>query len=355
MDSAVIEAPAPKARGRVGARTVNLALQGGGSHGAFTWGVLDRMLEDSRLEFEGISGTSAGAMNGAVLAYGLASGGRERARELLERFWMQVSREAAWGPVQPTWLDRVFGNPNLDLSPLYHGFDLLMRMLSPYQFNPFGLNPLRRLLIETIDFGVLRRAQTPRLYVSATHVTKGKLRVFAGKDISVEALLASACLPFLFQAVEVNGEHYWDGGYMGNPTLYPLIHACQSRDIVMVQINPFNRDSLPMAPTAIVDRINEISFNSTFLQEARAMGLINRLLAQGLLDEGTCGLRSMHLHVIGAEERMAHLNLSSKFNADRAFLHELRDLGRETASAWLDQNFERIGENSTFEVESLFA
>jgi NTE family protein len=360
MDSAITSdqqpVPAiPAGAGTPATRTVSLALQGGGAHGAFTWGVLDRLLEDGRLSFEGISGTSAGAINGAVLAYGLAVGGRQRARELLDTFWGRVAHQASLSPFQPTWLDRLTGNPHLEMSPAYIGFDLLIRVMSPYQFNPGGFNPLRDTLLGVVDFKVLREMQDVRLYVSATNVQKGKLKVFAGPELSVDALLASTCLPFLFTAVEINGEYYWDGGYMGNPTVYPLIHACQARDVIVVQINPINREAVPRTPTAIVDRMNEISFNSTFLREIRALSLINRLLEQSMLEEGTCGLRPVFMHMIGDELQMQKYGVSSKLNADWCFVQTLRKLGRDAADKWLADHFDQIGVRSTFEVESMFA
>lgn len=346
-----VAAPATARRRR---RTVSLALQGGGSHGAFTWGVLDRLLEDGRLGVEGISGTSAGAVNGAVLAYGLAAGGNDAARRLLAQLWERVAESARLGPFQPTPWDRFTGNPNLDASPTYAVFDLLTRITSPYQFNPFDWNPLRDLLADLIDFDVLRRAKRPRLYVSATNVTRGQLKVFAGDELSIEALMASTCLPFLFRAVEIDGEAYWDGGYMGNPTLYPLIHACDARDVVVVQINPIRRPEVPMMPTDIIDRMNEISFNSTFLREVRAMGLINRLLEERELDEKSCGLKPVYLHMIGDEAAMDGLSASSKLNADRAFLERLFADGRARADQWLEDCAPELGKRSTFDAGALF-
>ncbi|MGP1395616.1 MAG: patatin-like phospholipase family protein [Inquilinaceae bacterium] len=332
-------------------RTVSLALQGGGSHGAFTWGVLDRLLDDGRLRFEGISGTSAGAINGALVAQGMHQTGTQAARDHLARFWQAVGHRAAFTPFQPTWLDRVTGDRNLGFSPGYAAFDLLMRVASPYQFNPFDYNPLRELLGDVIDFASVEEDGSPRLFVSATDVRRGRLKVFEGRALSVDALLASACLPFLFQAVEIDGDHYWDGGYMGNPTLYPLIHACRSRDIVIVQINPITRADVPTTPSEILDRMNEISFNSTLLREARAMGLINRLLGQQALDEDTCGLRPMYLHMIEDPGALANLGPASKLNADMGFLRELFALGSAAAGRWLDDHFDDLGRRSTFGVE----
>jgi NTE family protein len=355
MDGAVTPGPAAPAAGSAPARRrVNLALQGGGAHGAFTWGVLDRLLEDGRLDFDGVSGTSAGAMNGAALVYGLVTGGRERAREALDRFWGNVARQALLSPFQPSWIERLTGSANLDMVPGYAAFDMLARLYSPYVFNPLGWNPLRDVLRGVIDFEVLAEAQSTRLYVSATDVRRGKLKVFTGADISVDALLASACLPHLFQAVEIRGEHYWDGGYMGNPTIYPLIHSCAASDIVVVQINPIERATVPVTPTQILDRMNEVSFNATFLREARALELINRLLQNRQLDEGTCGLRPMFLHLIGDEDGMQDLTVSSKLNADWAFLNRLKEGGRRAAGRWLETSWERIGHESTFVVDSMF-
>ncbi|WP_225889843.1 patatin-like phospholipase family protein [Indioceanicola profundi] len=335
-------------------KTVNLALQGGGSHGAFTWGVLDKLLEDGRLGVEGISGTSAGAVNGALLSYGLLTGGRETARELLHRLWRRLAKANAFGPMSPSWLSGLTGDPHLDCHPVYAGFDLMIRMMSPYQFNPLGLNPLQDVLCGLIDFDVLRKATGIRLYVCATNVTQGKLKVFTGAELSSDCLLASACLPFLFQAVQIDGEHYWDGGYMGNPTIYPLIHDCTARDILVVQVTPVERPSVPTTPTAIVDRVNEISFSSSYLRELRSVELINRLIAEGRLTAEEAGMKPVHLHRIEAEERMARLGVSSKLNADWGFLTELRDLGRDCAARWLEQRYDSVGTESSYEVGRFF-
>lgn len=339
----------PPARPRVG-----LALQGGGSHGAFTWGVLDRLLELDRLDVEAISGTSAGALNGALLSYGWLTGGPQGARDLLYRFWRRVAKANAFGPLSPSFLTQLTGNPNVEAHPVYAGFDLMIRMMSPYQFNPLGLNPLVEVLGDLIDFKILREAREHRLFVSATNVTQGKMRLFQGKDLSVEALLASACLPFLFQAVAIDGEHYWDGGYMGNPVMDPLIKQCTTNDIIIVQVTPLHRPEVPKAPTAIVDRINEISFNSIFLRELRSIELVNRLLTNGAMTPEGSGMRLIHLHRIEAEEQMTHLGVSSKLNADWGFLQELRDMGRAAADAWLKAHGTALGRYSSFETGPLF-
>ena len=344
-----MSAAKPK-KARQAPKTVSLALQGGGSHGAFTWGVLDRLTEEDRLRFEAISGTSAGAMNGALMSIGLNKGDPALARRLMGDLWRQVSSHNAFSPFQPTWFDRLWGNHNLDMSPVFNAMDMVSRISSPYQFNPFDFNPLRDLLADLVTEEDLKSAVSPRLYVSATDVMEGRLKVFTGEEVSVESLIASACLPFLFQAVEINGRHYWDGGYMGNPTLYPLIHSCQSRDIVIVQINPLRRAELPTNPTTILDRANEISFNSTLMREVRALRLINRLLDEGYLDEKKCGLRPMYIHRIEAEVEMADLTASSKLNTDWSLLERLFELGRETADRWLEETYLSIGKEGTFDI-----
>ncbi|MEC9344090.1 MAG: patatin-like phospholipase family protein, partial [Pseudomonadota bacterium] len=237
-------------------KTINLALQGGGAHGAFTWGVLDRLLDEERLAFEGVVATSAGAMNAAVLAYGLTEGGRKGAQSALANFWRRVSHAAALGPLQPTLLEKLTGARALENSPAFLMFDLVTRTLSPYQFNPFNFNPLRNVLEQSIDLEAVRSAKCPlKLHLCATNVRTGKVKVFANNDISVDAVMASACLPFLFQAVEIDGEAYWDGGYMGNPAIFPLIYACDTPDVLVVHINPIERMELPKTAFDIMNRI----------------------------------------------------------------------------------------------------
>jgi len=251
-------------------KAISLALQGGGAHGAFTWGVLDRLLEDERIVLEGISATSAGAMNAAVTAYGLAEGGRQGARQALANFWRRVSHAGDFSLLQPTLLDRLMGNRGLENSPAYVLFDMMTRLLSPYQFNPMNYNPLREVLTQVVDFEALRQSRCPvKLYLSATNVRIGKVKVFANDEITADAVLASSCLPFLFQAVEIDGEAYWDGGYMGNPAIFPLIYHCGSRDVVIVHINPLERAELPRTSTEIMNRINEIKLSSRLRRGAQ--------------------------------------------------------------------------------------
>jgi NTE family protein len=340
----------PKA---AGPRPINLALQGGGAHGAFTWGVLDRLIEDERLSFEGISATSAGAMNATVCAYGLAEGGREGAKKALAAFWRRISHAASFSPLQPTLLDRMTGNRTLEWSPAFIALDLVSRLLSPYQFNPFNFNPLREALVQSVDFDVLREARCKvKLYLSATNVETGKIKVFQNADIGPDAVLASGCLPFLFQAVEIDGQHYWDGGYMGNPAIYPLIYHCDSRDVVIVHVNPMNRPHVPHTAMEILNRINEISFNSSLMREMRAISFVTRLIEDGELDSNT--MKQMMIHEISAEEVMADLSVASKLNADWEFLTNLRDVGRARAEAWLEAHFDQLGRESTVDIRAKY-
>jgi len=335
-------------------RTVSLALQGGGAHGAFTWGVLDRLLEDERVKIDGISATSAGAMNGAILVYGMISGGREGARALLREFWQRIAKSGQFSIFQPTPFDKFLGNHNLDNSPVYQMFDIWTRIFSPYQFNPGNTNPLRDVLEDLINFERLKHASSSiKLFVNTTNVRTGKIRVFKQKEMSVEALLASSCLPHLFHAVEIDGEHYWDGGFMGNPAMFPLIYNCRASDIIIVEINPIIVDELPDSARAIIDRMNSISFNATMMREMRAIALVTRLLEQHRLT-GRSNLRRIYFHMIQAEKEMANLGASSKFNLDRDFLELLFDLGGRTAEAWLAKNFCTLGVDSTIDLHKLF-
>jgi NTE family protein len=334
-------------------KPINLALQGGGAHGAFTWGVLDRLLEDDRLVIEGISGTSAGAMNGAMIAYGYTVGGRDGARAALERFWRRISDAWMLSPFQPSWFDRMFGWGGLDYSLGYQTFDALSRMYSPYQFNLIDLNPLRDILTEVCDFEHVRGCKKIRLYACATNVRSGKIKIFTPEEITPDALLASACLPQLFRAVEIAGESYWDGGYLGNPALYPLMYNSSARDVVLVQVNPIRATSVPTTAREIADRVNEISFNATLMREMRAIHFVTKLIEERRLSDPD-HLRQIYFHIIEAEQVMARLGASSKLNGDWDFLCELRDLGRERTAAWLDANFAAIGTKSSLDIDGLF-
>lgn len=326
-------------------KTVNLALQGGGAHGAFAWGVLDRLLEDERMGFEAITATSAGAMNATVLAYGLAEGGREGARKALANFWRRVSHAAMTGPLQASPWDRVTHNHALDSSPSFVFFDILSRMLSPYQFNPLNWNPLRHVLEDSVDFERLRATTKVKLFLSATNVRTGKVRIFNTCEVTPDAVLASACLPFMFQAVEIDGDPYWDGGYMGNPAIYPLIYNCGSRDVVIVHINPLAREGTPKTAQEILNRINEISFNSSLMREMRVIHFVTRLIDEGKISDGD--MKRMLIHSIADDELMSTLSVTSKLNGDWEFLTHLRDVGRARATSWLDECFESLGKETT--------
>ncbi len=338
---------------KAGKKPVALALQGGGSHGAFTWGVLDALLESDMFDVTAISGTSAGSMNAVITAYGLEHGGALKARAMMQTYWERIAQCGVFSPLQPTLFDRMTGNSYLEYSPFFMGLDFMTRFLSPYQFNPLGLNPLRDLLEEMIDFEKLRRCRQIELYLSATNVRTSGLNIFSTADITVDAVLASACLPFMFKAVEIDGEHYWDGGYMGNPTLYPLIHATKAQDIIIVQINPINRPAVPKTATSILDRINEISFNSSLIHELRGLLHINKLIKANHLSNGTFGLRHLHLHMIGDEALMGTLSYASKLNTDLEFLTQLRDAGRKAAQGWIDQHYAMVGHDCTVDFADL--
>ncbi len=334
-------------------RTINLALQGGGAHGAFTWGVLDRLLEEKYLGFEGLSATSAGAMNAAVFAYGLAVDGRDGARKALAGYWKRVSDAASLGPLQPSPIDRMLGDHKLAWSPAFSLMGFVTRVLSPYEFNPSDYNPLRNVVEQSIDFEVLRHPDCPvKLFLSATNVRTGKVKVFAGQEISVSAVMASACLPTMFHAVDIDGEAYWDGGYMGNPALFPLIYNCKSADIVIVHINPLYRKELPYAAGDILNRINEISFNSSLMREMRAVSFVTGLVKQKRIVDHD--IRQILMHSITDDEFMGALSPTSKYNADWDFLIFLRDQGRKCANEWLASNFGKLGVESSVDIDSLY-
>jgi NTE family protein len=334
-------------------KTIDIALQGGGAHGAFTWGVLDRLLEDGRIEFEGVSGTSAGAMNAVVLADGFHDGGPEGARAALRDFWRAVSRSARFSPFQRTPLDRWLGRWTLDTSPGYLFMDLMSRLFSPYDLNPFNLNPLRALLGRLIDFDRVNHCHQLKLFLTATNVRTGQPTVFRQPRITVDTVMASACLPFVFQAVEIEGDEYWDGGYTGNPALFPLVDECRSRDLVIIQINPIVREGRPRAARDILNRLNEITFNSSLIKELRSITLLKELIEVERLEHER--YRDMFIHRIHADEELEGLGVSSKLNAEWQFLTHLHAVGRQVAERWLAENFEKLGKESTLDLDALFA
>jgi NTE family protein len=330
---------------------VDLALQGGGSHGAFTWGVLDRLIEEPWLKIEAISGTSAGAMNAAVLASGWIEGGSAGAKAALDTYWRRVSRTAAFSPLQRSPFDRLMRRWTLDTSPAYLAFDLMTRMLSPYDINPFGLNPLRTILAEIIDFDRLARAPI-KLFITATSVRTGRGRIFRNGEITADVLLASACLPTMFQAIEIDGEPYWDGGYAGNPTITPLVRESDGQDTILVQINPRERAEPPRSAAEILNRLNEISFNSPLMKELRMIALLRQVADAGN-GEGARWAR-MRTHRI-KNDRLAAYGASSKLNAEWEFISLLKEEGRHSADEFLAVHGADLGERSTADLDVLLA
>ncbi|ABS66080.1 patatin-like phospholipase family protein [Xanthobacter versatilis] len=330
---------------------VDFALQGGGSHGAFTWGVLDRLLEETWLEIEGVSGTSAGAMNAAVLADGYAAGGRQGAQQALESYWRHVSEAARFSPFKRSPLDKMFGRWSLDSAPGFLFMDIMTRMFSPYQYNPLGGNALAPILAKQIDFERLR-ASPIKVFITATNVRTGRPRVFRNAEITPEVLMASACLPTLFQAVEIDGEPYWDGGYSGNPTLAPLVSELTSDDTILVPINPLERPGTPKTPSEILNRLNEVSFNSVAVKELYMMAMLQRHASELSGDTEACNWARMRVHIV-RNPIMATLGFSSKLNAEWDFLTMLKEEGRKAAQVFLDDHGHDIGKASTVRFEEL--
>lgn len=349
---------------------VNLALQGGGSHGAFTWGVLDALLEDGRIEFEGISGTSAGAMNAVALAHGFAvslshakKDPREAARQSLSDLWHGVVSMGAASEAQRAPFDMLLsglggihtpaGQWANQLSDSVSSFwaSAMSQSMSPYQSNPLDINPLKSFLERLIDFEALAKPnafKTLKIFVVATRVSTGKAEVFSGKRLSADAVMASACLPIVFKAVEIEGEHYWDGGYSGNPAIHPLIYNCKSRDVVLVQINPIKRDKLPTTAADIADRMNEITFNASLIAEMRAISFVKRLIAEGKLD--AAHYKDLLLHRIDGGEELEDYNAASKISTKSSMIHQLRDLGQSCGKAWLKGKFDHLGKQDTINI-----
>ena len=330
---------------------IDLALQGGGSHGAFTWGVLDRLLEEPWLEIVAISGTSAGAMNAAVLADGWTEGGSEGARAALDAYWKRVSRAAAFSPLQRTPFDRLTGRWTLDSSPVFLAMDLMTRIFSPYDLNPRGLNPLRDILAESIDFTRLARSPI-KVFITATNVRTGRGHIFRNPEITADVLLASACLPTMFQAIEIGGEPYWDGGFAGNPTITPLVRESEAHDSILVQINPRERPSTPRSAAEILNRLNEISFNSALMKELRMIALLRDVADPGT-GEGArwAGMRTHRIMT----EMMSDLGYSSKLNAEWEFLTMLRTEGRRATSEFIDAHADDLGHRSTADIDVLLS
>lgn len=331
-------------------KTVTLALQGGGSHGAFTWGVLDRLLEDGRIDIEGISGASAGAMNAVVLAYGLTVGGREGARGALSDFWESAATKVPFQFMQDESIDNIGAHSHPP--PGVKTAISLLRIFSPYQFNPFDINPLRDLLENRIDFARLRAQSRVKLFIATTQVSTGMLKIFRNKQLSLDVLLASACLPAIHRAIEIDGEAYWDGGFTANPPIFPLLHQCKAKDIVVVLLHTNPRPGVPTTTSEISERLTEIGFSSSLFTELQAIALAKREAERGWFSIGRLErrLQNLNIHLVDAKEFMSQLSGLSKLNTQAPFLHALRDQGREHAEMWLSKNFHNLGVRSSFNL-----
>jgi NTE family protein len=330
-------------------KTVSLALQGGGSHGAFTWGVLDRLLEDTRIEIKGISGASAGAMNAVALAHGFSVGGRDGARQSLKDFWDSVASKTPFASMRDAPPALIPEGADMGPSTSVKATVSLARFFSPYQLNPLDINPLREIVARQIDFERLRALGNIKLFVAATEVRTGRLKLFRNNDLTLDALLASACLPTLHRPIEIEGEAYWDGGLSANPPLFPLVHQCNARDLMVVLLHPSKRPDLPMTADEIWQRLTEISFTSAFFAELNGLALAKQeaelpRFAFGGLERR---LRALNLHVIENDELMTQLSVHSKMNVEPAFINALREHGRNRAEAWLKRKFPFIGARSS--------
>ena len=337
----------PKAK-----KTISLALQGGGAHGAFTWGVLDQLIEDGRLAIEAITGASAGSMNAVVLVDGWREGGPEGAREQLRKFWKRVSLEGVLSPVQRSLFDQFIGFWSAEGTPAQVWLNAWQQAATPYEFNPLDINPLRDALNELIDFASVRACTEAKLFVAATNVWTGKIHVFDGPSLTVDHILASACLPKIFKAVEIGGEPYWDGGYTGNPPLFPLFYEARADDIVLIQINPVERRETPRTAHEIENRLTEISFNGTLLRELRAIDFVSRLIDEGKLSKDE--YKRVNMHRIHGGRKLDEHTAASRLNAEWGFFKELKDLGRATARQWLSETYDAIGERSTLDLRRAY-
>ena len=332
-------------------KSVSLALQGGGAHGAFTWGVLDYLLEDGRLTIEAITGASAGSMNAVVLFEGWLEGGRDGAREQLRKFWKRVSLDGVLSPLQRFLFDRLLSYWSMNNSSKLW-FDAWSRVAGPYDLNPLDINPLRDALNSLIDFERVRACNEAQLFIAATNVWSGKIRIFTGPELTVDHVLASACLPMLFRSVEIDGEPYWDGGYTGNPALFPLFYETQTDDILLVQINPIERRSTPRTVQEIQNRLTEITFNANLLQQFRSVEFVTRLLDEGKLS--TKDYKRVFMHRIHGGEKLDEFAASSRLSAQWSFFKELKNLGRNAARTWLAENYRFIGQKSTLDLRNAY-
>ncbi len=352
--AALLPGRAPEQKSPSMTKRINLALQGGGAHGAFTWGVLDHLLEDERLAVEGISGTSAGAINAVLLADGLARGGRAEAQKRLADFWRAVSSTGQLPSLQRTVMERLLSFTPLEGTPVQAWFDALSHYFSPYDVNPLNINPLKDLIERFVDFEALRASSDLQIFVSATNVQTGRVRIFPREKITAAAVMASACLPLLFRAVEIDGVPYWDGGYLGNPVIFPFFRTTSTEDVLVVQINPLVRRETPMSSNEIMNRINEITFNSSLVGEYRAIDFVARLIDQGRLPHGIGPgeYRRINVHRIVLDRFGTHFDAYSKLSTDYDFFEMLRVSGRRAARRFLDQHFDDIGKKSTVDLRA---
>lgn len=333
--------------------TLNLALQGGGAHGAYTWGVLDRLLDEDDIVIEGISGTSAGAMNAATLAHGYMKNGHQGAKEALQSFWWEISLLGKiFSPFKSTPFQNSSNNWNLDWSLSYNAYELMSHVLSPYQLNPLNMNPLKWVLEKTLNLELLQSCDSIKLFIAATAVRTGQPRIFRQNEITIDVLLASACIPTIFQSVIIDGEPYWDGGYMGNPVIWPLIYYTDSNDVMLVQINPLYREDTPYHSYEILNRLNEITFNSSLIAEMRSINFVSKLIKAGKLDSKE--YKDLKIHLITESDRLPKLNASSKLNAEWEFFKHLHSIGRKSADDWLKNFKSSIGQKSTIDIKEVF-
>ena len=335
-------------------KRINLALQGGGAHGAFTWGVLEQLLSDDRIAIEGISGTSAGAMNAVMLADGLTRGGRDEALKRLAEFWRAVSSSGGLPAVQRAVMERLLSFTPLEGTPVQAWFDALSRYFSPYDINPLNINPLKDLIERFVDFEKLRANTDLQIFISATNVQTGHVRIFGRDKITADAVMASACLPALFRAVEIDGVPYWDGGYLGNPVIFPFFGTTTTEDVLVVQINPLVRQATPTSASEIVNRINEITFNSSLVGEYRAIDFVARLIDQGKLPRGTGPgqYRRINVHRIVLDRFGTHFDSYSKLSTDYDFFEMLHVNGKRAARRFMDEHFADIGVKSTVDLRA---
>ena len=335
-------------------KRLTLALQGGGAHGAFTWGVLDQLLGDERLSIEGISGTSAGAVNAVMLADGLVRGGREAAQQRLADFWRAISSTGNLPTLQRSLMQRLLSFTPLEGAPVQAWLDAVSSYFSPYDVNPLNINPLKDLIERFVDFEKLRAYSDLQLFVSATNVQTGRVRIFSRDKITAEAVMASACLPTIFRAVEIDGVPYWDGGYLGNPVIFPFFRTTATEDVLVVQINPLMREATPMSSSQIMNRINEITFNSSLIGEYRAIDFVARLIDQGKLPRGTGPgqYRRINVHRIVLDRFGTHFDAFSKLSTDYDFFDMLHVSGKRAARRFLDEHFDDIGVKSTVDLRA---